>query len=246
MDKQERKTLIKKLIVTGAGIVFIIGLLYLLFYKLGLTNIGQEELQEFISSTGVIAPLIYIIVTFLQVIVIPLPTTIAVLVGSYLFGPLLAFLYSYIGLVAGSLTAFYLGKVLGRPFINWLSGGKEETDKWMGRLHGKETIVLFFMFLFPMFPDDLLCAIAGISPISFLGFLFMQIVTRATTVISTIIFMSGDIIPFNSWGIPVIVAGFVLCFVAFIYCFKNSDRINNYFKKLNDRLFKKKNKLENK
>lgn len=242
MEKQERKILIKKLIITGLVIAVFIVAGYLLLSKLGLSNISQEKLQEFISSTGVIAPLIYIIITFFQVIVIPLPTTIVVLVGSYLFGPLLAFVYSYVGLILGSLAAFYLGKVLGRPFINWLSGGKEQTEKWMAKLHGKETIVLFFMFLFPMFPDDLLCAIAGISPITFVSFLFMQIITRATTVITTLIFMSGEIIPFNAWGIPVIAVAFVLCFIAFIYCFKNSDKINNYFKNLNDRLFKKKNK----
>ena len=49
--------------------------------------------------------------------------------------------------MVGSIVAFYLGKALGRPFINWLSGGKEETDKWMKKLHGKEKILLFFMFL---------------------------------------------------------------------------------------------------
>ena len=239
MEKNERKNLIKKLIWSSIGLAIFLLLVYIVLKKLGLTQISQSEMQEAISSTGAIAPLIFILVTFLQVTFIPIPSTIPIIVGSYLFGPILAFIYSYIGLMVGSIVAFYLGKALGRPFINWLSGGKEETDKWMKKLHGKEKILLFFMFLFPVFPDDLLCSIAGILPINFPTFLIMQVLTRATTVGCTLLFMSGEVIPFNAWGISLIVLAVIFCFFAFIYCFRNADKINDYFSKMYNKVFKK-------
>lgn len=244
MDKNERKKLIKKLIASGIGLAVFLVLVYIVLKKLGLTQISQSEMQDAISSTGAIAPLIFILVTFLQVTFIPIPSTIPIIVGSYLFGPILAFLYAYVGLMIGSIVAFYLGKVLGRPFINWLSGGKEETDRWMNKLHGKEKILLFFMFLFPVFPDDLLCSIAGILPITFSTFLIMQIITRATTVGCTLLFMSGEVIPFNFWGISLIVLAVIFCFFAFIYCFKNADKINENCSKIYNKFFKKKGKEE--
>lgn len=240
--RMNKKKILKKIIGSAIVLIIIIILLYLVFKSLGLTNISQEELQEFISSTGVVAPLIYILLTFLQVILIPIPTTVTIFMGSYLFGPFFAFIYSYIGLLLGSLAAYFLGKLLGRPFVNWLSGGKEQTDKWMAKLNGRENILLFFMFLFPLFPDDVLCAIAGILPISTKGFIIMQLITRFTTTICTLLFMTGEIIPFNGWGIPVILSGFLLCILAFIYCFKNAEKINVALRKLYKNIFDKKNK----
>ena len=138
MESIDKKKFIKKIVVSTIGLVSLFALIYFVLNIFGLTNISKEEMQEFISSTGAVAPLIYILVTFLQVTFIPIPSTVTIVVGSYLFGVGLAFIYSYIGMLIGSMLAYYLGKVLGRPFINWVSGSKEETDKWMSKLNGKE------------------------------------------------------------------------------------------------------------
>ena len=236
-----KKEFLKKIIISLMAIIVFLVIIYAILYKLGLTNVSQEELQNFILSTGIVAPLIYILITFLQVNILPIPSPVTILVGNYLFNP---FLYAYIGLVLGSIFSYLLGKWIGRPFINWLSGSKEKTEEWMSKLKGRENILLFFMFLFPMFPDDILCALAGILPISMMGFIIMQLITRFTTVIGTLIFMSGEIIPFNFWGISLIVLGLMICFIAFIYCFKNAEKINNKIRNIYNKIFnKKKEKL---
>lgn len=242
MESIDKKKFIKKIVVSTIGLVSLFALIYFVLHIFGLTNISKEEMQEFISSTGAVAPLIYILVTFLQVTFIPIPSTVTIVVGSYLFGVGLAFIYSYIGMLIGSMLAYYLGKVLGRPFINWVSGSKEETDKWMSKLNGKENIVLFFIFLFPMFPDDLICSIAGVLPITAGSFFIMQVITRATTIAGSLIFMSGSVIPFNWWGITLIILAFLLCFIVFVYCFKHAEKINDYFGKIKRKIFKEKNK----
>ena len=83
------------------------------------------------------------------------------------------------------------------------------------------------MFLLPMFPDDALCAIAGITPITFSVFLIIQIITRITSIGATLFFMSGELIPYEGWGLILLALIAVLAIVAFIFAYKNADLINN-------------------
>lgn len=236
MNTETKKT-IKKLILTGIVLALLIGIGYLIMRHFGLTNITQEQLQEIIGSKGATAPLIFILVSFLQVTLIPVPGSVTILAGNYLFGPLESFIYSYVGMLAGAMVAFSLGKIIGRPFVNWLAGGKQKVDEWLVKIRGQEGVLLFFMFLFPLFPDDVLCAVAGLLPFTWGGFFAMQCVTRATSVFGTLLFMSGEIIPLKGWGLVVLAFVAVAFVVAFILCFKNAERLDNWFSGLFRRVY---------
>ncbi len=230
--KVKRKKLIYKIIISIICLILIALFLIYIYKKIGLKDLTVDSLRNFIESKGIVAPLIFIIVTFAQVTLIPIPSTITVLTGNLLFGPWLSFLYSYIGMILGSLFAFFLGKKLGRKFINWIAGDIETVDKYLLKLKGKEKIVIFFMFLFPFFPDDLLCSIAGILPITFFEFSIMQLLTRFTSIGATLLFMSGEIIPYDGWGIVIIILFSILGIIAFIISMKKSEQINAFLKKL--------------
>ncbi|MBE5756848.1 MAG: TVP38/TMEM64 family protein [Clostridiales bacterium] len=236
---QNKKTTIKKLIISLIFAGIFLGVIYLIFYFLGWTKISKEELQLKIEKTGVIAPLVFVLVSFLQVTFIPIPGTVTILVGNYLFGFWLSFLYSYIGMFLGGMFAYFLGKWIGRPFINWLAGSKEEANRWIKKLKGKEKVLLFFMFLLPLFPDDLLCSLAGILPITVLEFMIIQGITRITSIGGTLLFVSGEVIPFHGWGLVVLGAILVVLIVAFIICLKNTEKINKKFEKVS-KIFNKK------
>ncbi len=241
----DTKQVIKKLFISLIVIVAIVLIGYLVFDLIGWTDLTREELQAFISSTGAIAPLVYIGVSFAQVTLIPIPGAVTILAGNYLFGFWLSFLYSYIGMMLGGAFAFVLGRKLGRPYINWVAGGKEKADEWIKKLKGRETVFLFFAFLLPLFPDDILCSIAGILPISFAAFTVMQIITRATSIGGTLLFMSGEVIPYSGWGIPVLIALAIIAVVAFIISLKYADKLNEFFSRFIDKIVvKKKSKGE--
>lgn len=236
--KKYKTIIIKSIVVTLFLAVFI----WLLFYFFSKFDFSKEVLQEYIESKGALAPVIFIAITFLQVTIIPIPSTITVLIGTYIFGFWEAFFYSYIGMLLGSLFAFYLGRWFGRPFINWFVSDKKLVDKYLEKIKGKESVVLFFMFLFPFFPDDILCLIAGILSISSLSFFLMQLVTRAVAIIITQLMLGGVIIPYDSWGIPVIVI-FSLIFIAiFLIVYKSSDDINDFILKKKAFFMKKRKK----
>ena len=109
MNKIDKKTVLR-LVFSFLVIVGILALFYLISYILGWTKLSKDQLREFIASTGAFAPLVFIAVSFLQVTFVPVPSAVTIIAGSYLFGMWLSFLYSYIGIVLGSLFAFFLGK----------------------------------------------------------------------------------------------------------------------------------------
>ena len=229
-----------KIIISLLVITIVVVGAYFVFKGLGLTNLTKEQLQEKVASTGAIAPLVFIAVSFLQVTFVPIPGVVTILTGNYLFGFWLSFLYSYIGMMIGGIVAWWLGRVLGRPYINWLAGSKKEANNWLARLKGRETVFLFFAFLLPFFPDDLLCSVAGILPIKFSTFLILQVITRATSIGSSLLFMSGEVIPFSGWGIWVLGISAIICGVIFIVAIKNADKLNKFFDKIIDKLAIKK------
>lgn len=242
MEKKiDIKSIIIKIIISLLVIGLIILGLYFLFKYLGWTNLTKEELQAKIASTGVFAPIVFIVASFLQVTFIPIPSSVTIIVGNYLFGFWLSFLYSYIGIILGSIFAFYLGRWLGRPFVNWVVGDSKAVDEYLIKMKNKENVILFFMFLLPLFPDDALCSLAGILPISFLTFLFMQLLTRATSILGTLFFMSGEIIRYDALGITIIVIVCILALVAFYLSYKYADKINEIFYNIMDKItFRKK------
>lgn len=236
-----KKTIIKLVSSIIVIAIFVI-LLLVLFKALGIDSLNEEKIQTEISKLGVWAPLAFIFLSFLQVTFIPIPGAVTIIAGNYLFGTWLSFLYSYIGMFLGALLAFFLGRKIGRPFVNWIVGDKETVDYYLKKLKGKETIILFFMFLLPMFPDDILCSIAGIMPITYSVFIFMQLITRFTSIGGTLLFMSGEVIPYHGWGLVLIIFLNILAIIAFILAMKHSKKINDYLISFVDKHFKKKRK----
>ena len=233
MTNEEKKQLIKRLIASILGIALLVGAVYLVMHYFGISDITREEVQAAVMATGAIAPLVFIAITFLQVTVVPIPSAVTIVAGSYLFGPWLSFLYSYIGLMLGSMFAFFLGRKIGRPFVNWIAGDAETADRWIERLKGRELVLLYFMFFLPAFPDDLLCSVAGLFNLTYREFLVMQLITRTTSVAGTLFFMSGEVIPYNAWGIALIAAVGALALLAFVLSLKYYEHIKAFI----DRVF---------
>ena len=99
------------------------------------------------------------------------------------------------------------------------------------------------MFLFPFFPDDLLCSVAGVMPISALSFILMQVFTRGVTILTTLFMLSGDIIPFYGWGIPFNICLTLILMTIFYICYKNAETISYKFSKIINKI--KRNKKNN-
>ena len=131
-----------------------------------------QKFRNYIQSFGGFAIIIFILIQFLQVVILPIPSFITVGAGVLLFGVFWGAIYSCIGIISGSLVAFYVGRYLGVKVAVWLIG-ESNLNKGLSLIKGKDKIALTFMFLFPFFPDDLLCFVAGITSISSKFFISM-------------------------------------------------------------------------
>lgn len=182
MKKEEiRNIVIRALIsVLCFGVIFV--LLYFLLKLLGITDLGTEDIREGVARWGAAAPIAFILISFLQVTFIPIPSTVTIVAGALIFGTWESFLYSYIGIFLGSIVAYELGRWLGRPFVSWVVGSQERLDEWISKLHGKERLIIWLIFLLPGFPDDTVAAIAGMMKIKRGEYILMQLICRAITI----------------------------------------------------------------
>lgn len=187
-----------------------------------------DALREYIGQAGSLAAVIFIIFCFLQVILLPVPGSVAVAAGVAMFGPLKCAIYSFIGIVLGSFTAFAVGRWIGYKAVCWIVG-KDSLDKWLKKLKGKDYLILSLMFLLPLFPDDVLCFVAGLSSMTWQYFAVMITITRLISVFSTA--YSFELIPFTTWwGIMIWVILLALIILAFYIVCKYSDRIDAFIK----------------
>lgn len=201
-----------------------------------------EEFREYIESFGGAAVFIFIMIQFAQVVVLPIPSFITVGASVLCFGPFLGAVYSFIGSFIGSAVAFGIGRIFGYKVASWLVG-QDNLDKAVQSVKGKDRAVLTFMFLFPFFPDDILCFVAGLSSMSWVFFIVMIFITRAISIFAATFSMNNSIIPYDTWW-GLLLWGAVLTVTVFmtVWIYKKGDKIEAFFR----RKFLSKNKRKNK
>ena len=183
----------------------------------------EEEFRAFLERAGVWMSLVFIALQFLQVVILPIPSTVTVVAGSALFGPLIGSIYSLIGILLGSFTAFAVGRFAGYRVVAWLVG-KETLDTWLKKIKGKDKIFLSAMFVLPVFPDDVLCFVAGLSSMSFGLFALVIVISRILAIFTTS--YSVSLIPFDTWwGLLIWALIAVAVVVVFFLLYKKSDVI---------------------
>ena len=80
-----------------------------------------------------------------------------------------------------------------------------------------------------MFPDDVLCFVAGLSSMTWPYFLVMIFITRLISCFT--VSLSLDLIPFDTWwGIAIWIVLFALVALAFYLVCKYSDKIDAFIK----------------
>lgn len=136
-----------------------------------------EALRETILAHGLLAPLLYIGLQILQVVLAPIPGEASGALGGYLFGGWAAFLYSTIGLSVGSWLAFAIGRLLSDLVRRQLE--KARIYQRFNHLVCKgDFVVPFVLFLIPGFPKDSLSYLLGLSHMPLPAFLFVAIIGR--------------------------------------------------------------------
>ena len=217
------KAVAKNSVYIIAVFIFCALLIWLILQRTGFFEVfgDAERLQQYLKTTGAWMPMLYILLQFLQVVILPIPSIVSTMAGVSLFGAFWTTVYSFLGIMSGSVFAFLIAKKWGKGVVAWMTG-KETLNKWQKKVRGKDTFLLTMMFFLPFFPDDILCFLAGLSSMRAMYFIVVIGFARLLGIACTC--YSVNLIPITTWwGILLWLGIFAIGLFACFFVNKHAD-----------------------
>jgi uncharacterized membrane protein YdjX (TVP38/TMEM64 family) len=253
--------------VSGSNIILAFIVLYGLLNCIGLfysplsteallRKENADALKQYTLSFGLAAPVVFVLVQALQVIIIPIPGQVIAFIGGFVFGWRPGVVYTMIALTVGMTVVFNLSRRLGRGFVERLhgTGALAEFEKLFlkgenktGGLYGKSKeairshglLTFFLIMLLPGFPDNLACLVAGLTRIPIRKLLLAATVGRFPSML--VLCLLGDGWSSAQGHLTLFILTAVALVLTITYLW-NKDRIEGLVIKL----LVEKNKLERK
>jgi len=198
---------------------------YLAFRDLVRFFSSRTRVSAFVASFGPFAPMAFMGIQFLQVLLAPIPGELTGFIGGYLFGTGLGFIYSTIGLTLGSWVAFLIARRFGFSFVRGFVG-KETMDKFDYLMQHKGAFFSFIFFLIPGLPKDYFCYLLGLSPIHVLTFLVVSTIGRIPGTL--LLSMQGQAVRSEDYRAFFVVLGLGLLVLVFTVIYR--DRIESWLR----------------
>lgn len=201
MNREQKIKLIKVVFVATAimlisEIIFSIDAVNNWFYNL-------------ITGSGEIWSYVFLwLIMFLQVTVLNIPAYSLLLVttriGMNTFSPL------YLSIVisaymCGCILAFFIGKWWGVKAVKWCAGSEDDYEKWSSVLNTKGKWWYFATVIFPLFPDDLLCIVAGSVNFNFGFYILANLIGRSVGLVTMLFVLKLITITSSSFPYMIIV-----------------------------------------
>ena len=177
------------LAVVGVAVGFVA--LYLLVREHAAFLMNATALRAWLQGFGVLAPLVFVAIQALQVIVAPIPGQVVALVAGFLFGPLWGTVYSVTGVLIGSAIAFSLSKRYGRSFVEDVLH-EDVVERFDGFVDAVGLPGLFAFVIIPGLPDDAICFLSGLTKWSLPAFMGVIAVGRLPAYVLTV-YAGGEI-----------------------------------------------------
>ncbi len=197
-------------------------------YYLLFTN--KDQIKTFITSFGSGAPIVFILIQILQVLFAPIPGEATGFIGGYLFGASKGFLYSSLGLTAGSWIIFVIGRLLGKRYVRKLIPIKQ-LDRFDLLVKRQGVVVLFLFFLIPGFPKDYLCFFLGLSDLPIRVFIIITAIGRmpGTYMLS----LQGAFLYEQMYGLFALILG--LCVLVAFFAYRYREPLYRWIERLNNK-----------
>lgn len=225
----------KKGLVIGSVVIGVLALAALVFFLVipnwsAITKVfsSTDNFKAWIDSLGFWGPVVFFLLCTAQVVFAPIPGNLTGIAGGAMFGLLWGFLLTYSGILIGSILAYLVGQYGGRRLVIKLIG-EEKYKKYTKVFRSDLSWGLFIIFLVPFFPDDILCILAGISPLPLRRFILLVAIGRAPSAFTNSAIGAGLLnadafnIPWWAWAIiALVVVGLGIGY------FLNKSKINRW------------------
>ncbi|MCA1960051.1 MAG: VTT domain-containing protein [Desulfomonile sp.] len=186
---------------------------------------SKDQMRVYVEGWGSLAPLAFILLQTLQVVIAPIPGELTGAVGGFIFGAAPTVVYSSVGLTVGSALAFLAARIMGLPLVKLAVD-----EKTLGKFHflteRRGAVLALILFIIPGFPKDILSYILGLSPMGFGTFIVVCGIGRipGTVMLS----FTGSAIFDENWTLLTVIT--VLCAVVLGFCFFNRSRIEEWLR----------------
>lgn len=210
-----------RLLLRTAAVLLAVGALGALLHSGLLRDVRSvDELRGIIARAGKLAWLTFFLLQMTTVILAPLPSNAVMLAGSLALGFRVAFPLGMAAIFCGSMVAFAAARRLGRSAVRRLVD-RTVLERYLPLIEEKEDMFLFLTLLFPFFPDDMLCILAGLTDIPASRFALLLVLARPWGLAFAAMLGGGRVhLPAWGWG-----ALFVALSAAFYVMMKYSARI---------------------
>lgn len=174
-------------IIKIISIIICIAILSLIAYITVKFALDKENFKVWMTEHALLGRLAYIGMIVLQILVAVVPGGPIELAGGYTFGAVEGTILFTIGAFIGSLLVFGLVRKFGRKFVE-IYFKEHEIKKLKFLLDDKKRDIIFMiLFVIPGTPKDLLCYIAGLTPMKAGIFIMIATFGRLPAVIGTAI-----------------------------------------------------------
>jgi len=183
-----------------------------------------QALRELIRGYGIWAPVVLILLQTVQVVAAPIPGQVLAVVAGYLFGAWWGTLYNMIGITIGSTIAFWISRRYGRAYVENIVH-----EEALGRFdavsddYGRSA--LFFFFLVPGLPDDVICFAGGLTDIPLWQLIVLAVVGRAPAFF--LVNVVGNLL--GTDNVPAAVGLAVILVVVSVLGYRNRNRLVRFF-----------------
>lgn len=184
MEKITSKINLKNIL----GALWIAAILGAVYYYLTI-GISINDIRTYLSGLGLWSGLIFIVAYTIRPLVF-FPTSIMTPLAAILFGPVMGWIFTYVGENLSATVAFFAARYFGRNFVkdNENAFIKKYDEKL--RCCGFETVLM--LRLIPLFPFDFVNYASGLSAIryrSYIGATLLGVIPGLTAYI----FLGGSL-----------------------------------------------------
>ena len=144
--------------------------IYLLWKERVFDHFTPARIESFLTRFGNFAPLVYILLLAVAIVISQIPNAPMAIAAGMLFGTFRGGLYSLVGGMLGAIACFFIARTLGITFIRKIFG---KVPCFSERCKDRHIALLVFLSrLIPFFSFDLVSYCAGFTNIKARTFLF--------------------------------------------------------------------------
>lgn len=188
--------------IAGTGIFLFLLLSALIFVFAGKPLIRfvqePERFRAWVDEQGILAPIAFLGMLILQIVVAVIPGEPLEIAAGYAFGAVEGTLLCLIGAFAGRVAVFLLVRRFGTRAVEVFFPLDKLNDLKFLQNKQRLTLWVFFLFFLPGTPKDLLCYIVGLTNLPLRSWLLISAIAPFPSIITSTI--GGDALGMGNYS----------------------------------------------